>query len=355
LVFALRDQRNQISSLNLAREQLHMIEERVSVGASAPLERAQALTQIATSETNLLTATQYVATTENALKQLILRDPTDAAWSTQIEPIDQPPSAPTPVNLQDLLAEAFANRPELNSLRLQQDINSIDVEYYRNQTLPRFDAQSTISTTGYAGSPLPRPFISGSPTNNSTAFLFDQINQLRGTLGQPPLTIPPASTAIPDNLIGGYFRALGNVLDFRAVTFGLAIEVPIRNRTAKANLAGARIQGEQLVAQARSLEQTIEVDVRNAAQAVEITRRQILAARAARESAEIQLAGEQQRYRSGLSTTFLVLQFQNQLVNARTAEIRAEASYNQAIANLQRATATTLHANNVTVKTPSTP
>jgi outer membrane protein TolC len=95
--------------------------------------------------------------------------------------------------------------------------------------------------------------------------------------------------------------------------------------------------------------------VRNAAQAVEITRRQIQAARAARESAEIQLAGEQKRYRTGLSTTFLVLQFQNQLVNARTAEIRAEANYNQAIANLQRATATTLRANNVTVKTPSTP
>jgi outer membrane protein TolC len=105
----------------------------------------------------------------------------------------------------------------------------------------------------------------------------------------------------------------------------------------------------------RALEQTIEVDVRNAAQAVEITRRQILAAQAARESAEIQLAGEQKRYRTGLSTTFLVIQFQNQLVNARTTEIRAEANYNQAIANLQRATATTLRANNVTVKTPSTP
>jgi HAE1 family hydrophobic/amphiphilic exporter-1 len=355
LVYALRDQRNQISSLNLAREQLHMIEERVSVGASAPLERAQALTQIATSETNLLTATQYVTTTENALKQLILRDPTDAAWSTQIEPLDQPPLAPTPVNLQDALAEAFTNRPELNSLRLQKDINSIDIEYYRNQTLPRLDLQSTLSTAGFAGSPLQRPFIGGDPTNNSTAFLFNQINQLRGSLGQPPLTIPPASNAIPGNLIGGYFRALSNVLDFHAVTFGLAIEVPIRNRTAKANLAGARIQGEQLLAQVRALEQTIEVDVRNAAQAVDITRRQILAARAARESAEIQLAGEQKRYRTGLSITFLVLQFQNQLVNARTAEIRAEANYNQAIANLQRATATTLRANNVTVTPPSTP
>jgi outer membrane protein len=355
LVYALRDQRNQLSSLNLAREQLYMIEERISVGASAPLERAQALTQIATTETNLLTATQYVTTTENTLKQLILRDPAAAAWSARIEPTDQPPLNAGPVNLQDALVEAFANRPELNRLRLQQEINSIDIQFYRNQTLPRADAQSTVSTTGFAGSPLQRPFITGDPTNNSTAFLFDQINQLRGALGQPPLPIPPASNLAPGNLIGGYFRALSNVWDFHAVTFGLAIEIPIRNRTAKANLAGARIQGEQLSAQVRALEQTIEVDVRNAAQAVEITRRQILAARAARESAEIQLAGEQKRYRTGLSTTFLVLQFQNQLVNARTAEIRAEANYNQAIATLQRATSTTLRANNVIVNPPSTP
>ncbi|HEY7181396.1 MAG TPA: TolC family protein, partial [Blastocatellia bacterium] len=355
LVYALRDQRNQISGLNLAREQLQMIEQRVSVGASAPLERTQALTQIATSETNLLTATQYVTTTENALKQLILRDPADAVWSTQIDPTDRPPLQPTSTPLQDLLAEAFTNRPELNSLRLQLEINGIDIEYYRNQTLPRLDAQSTVSTAGFAGSPLQRPFIGGDPTTNSTAFLFDQINQLRGSLGQPPLTVPTASNSIPGNLIGGYFRALGNIWDFHSVTFGLAIEIPIRNRTAKANLAGARIQGGQLAAQTRSLEQAIEVDVRNAAQAVEITARQVRSARAARESAEVQLAGEQQRYRTGLSITFLVLQFQNQLVNARTAEIRAEANYNQAIANLQRATATTLRANGVTVNTPSVP
>src|SRR5262249_4995351 len=212
---------------------------------------------------------------------------------------------------------------------------------------------STISTAGFAGSPLQRPLIIGDPTNNPSAFLFDQVNQLRSALGQSPVPIPPATNSVRDNLIGGYFRALGNVWDFHTVTFGLAIEIPIRNQTAKANLAGARIQGEQLLAQARALEQAIEVDVRNAAQAVEITRQQILTARAARESAEIQLAGEQKRYRTGLSTTFMVFQFQNQLVNARTAEIRAEANYNQAMANLQRATSTTLRANNVTVTTPS--
>ena len=353
LVYALRDQLNQVSSLNLAHEQLRMIEERISVGASAPLERAQALTQIATSETNLLTATQYVTTTENALKQLILRDPAAAAWSARIEPTDKPSLGAAPVNLQDALKQAFANRPELNRLRLQQEINSIDIQYYRNQTLPRVDAQSSISSAGYAGSPLQKPLITGDPTTNSSAFLFDQINQLRNSVGQSPVPIPPATNSVRDNLIGGYFRALGNLWDFQTVTFGLAIEIPIRNRTAKANLAGARIQGEQLSAMVWALEQAIEVDVRNAAQAVEITRQQILTARAARESAEIQLAGEQKRYRTGLSTTFLVFQFQNQLVNARTAEIRAEANYNQAMANLQRATSTTLRANNVTVTTPS--
>src|SRR5262245_48443503 len=353
LVYALRDQLNQVSSLNLAHEQLRMIEERIFVGASAPLERAQALTQIATSETNLLTATQYVTTTENALKQLILRDPAAAAWSARIEPTDKPSLGAAPVNLQDALKEAFANRPELNRLRLQQEINSIDIQYYRNQTLPRVDAQSSISSAGYAGSPLQKPLITVDPTTNSSAFLFDQINQLRNSVGQSPVPIPPATNSVRDNLIGGYFRALGNLWDFQTVTFGLAIEIPIRNRTAKANLAGARIQGAQLSAMVWALEQAIEVDVRNAAQAVEITRQQILTARAARESAEIQLAGEQKRYRTGLSTTFLVFQFQNQLVNARTAEIRAEANYNQAMANLQRATSTTLRANNVTVTTPS--
>jgi HAE1 family hydrophobic/amphiphilic exporter-1 len=355
LVYALRDQQNQLSSLNLAREQLRMIEERISVGSSAPLERTQALTQIATSENNLFAATQYVTTTENSLKQLILRNATADAWSARVDPTDRPVLGPTPINLQDALAEAYANRPELNRLRLQQEINNIDIKYYRNQTLPRVDAQSIISTAGFAGSVLQRPLIVGDATDNSSSFLFDQINQLRASLGLPPVTVPDVTSQVSKQLIGGYGRALGNIWDFRTMTFGLAIELPIRNRTAKANLEGVRIQGEQLLATVRSQEQAIEVDVRNAAQMVEITWRQILAARAARESAEVQLAGEQQRYRSGLSTTFLVLQFQTQLVNARTAEIRAEANYNQAVANLQRATSTTLRVNNVTITPPPKP
>lgn len=352
LVFALRDQQNQLSNLNLAREQLRMIEERISVGASAPLDRAQALTQIATSETNLLTATQFVTTTENALKQLILRNTAAAEWSARLEPTDQPTLDTAPIDLKDSLKQAFANRPELNRLRLDQDINGIDIQFFRNQTLPRVDIQSTILSSGFAGTGVQSQLINGGPDTSATAFLLDQVDQLRSAQGLPPARIPITNGPSVRNLIGGYGQALRNFWTAPTVTVGLTIQFPLRNRTAEANFAGARIQREQLLATIYAQEQAIELDVRNAAQAVEITRRQIQTARDARESAEIQLAGEQKRFQTGLSTLFLVFQFQNQLVSARTAELRAEANYNQAIASLQRATSTTLRDSNVTVVTP---
>jgi outer membrane protein len=355
LVYALRDQQNQLSNVNLAREQLRMIEERISVGASPPLDRAQALTQIATSETNLLTATQYVTTMENALKQLMLRNTAAAEWSARIEPTDQPAVDLATINLEESLREAFANRPELNRLRLEQDINGIDVKFYGNQTLPRVDIQSTVSSSGFAGTGLEKQLISGDPATTANAFLLDQVNQLRLAQGLPAVSTPLTNGPSVRNLIGGYGQALRNFWTAPAVTVGVTIQLPLRNRTAEANLAGVSIQRERLLATIYAQEQAIELEVRNAAQAVEITRRQIETALAARESAEIQLAGEQKRYQTGLSTIFLVFQFQNQLVNARTAELRAQANYNQALASLQRATSMTLRANSVSIVDPSKP
>ena len=134
---------------------------------------------------------------------------------------------------------------------------------------------------------------------------------------------------------------------------GVAIQFPIKNTTAKANFSGASVQQEQIEASLRSQDQVIEVDVRNAAQAVETSRRRVLAARDARVNAEMQLEGEQRLYQVGRSTTFLLFQRENALTNARNAELRAETDYNKALADLQRATSTTLRANNVLVDTPT--
>jgi outer membrane protein TolC len=97
------------------------------------------------------------------------------------------------------------------------------------------------------------------------------------------------------------------------------------------------------------------MDVRNAAQAVDTAQKRVVASKLARESAELQLDGEQKLYDVGRSTTFLLLQRQNELTTARTNEIQAQTDYNKALADLQRATSATLRINNVVVQDPTKP
>ena len=363
LVFALRDQQNQIANLNLTRENLRRVEAQIAAGAIAPLERAEVQTELSRRESDVLLATQSVTVAENNLKQLILRDPQAREWSAQLTPTDAPTFDTTPVNLMDALAEARTNRPELRRLNLSREINAIDLQFFKNQTRPRIDLQATLATTGLAGTPVSTggefPLISGPAEASVNAFLLSQINILRAGQGLGPAIVPTITTdnGIPTNLIGGYGRNLRNLfsLDTRNLVAGVTIQIPLRNRTAEANLAGARIQRDQLEATTRIQEQSIEVEVRNAAQAVETARRRVLAARSARENAELQLAGEQRLYQVGRSTTFLLFQRENQLAHARNLELRAETDYNKALADLQRATSTTLRANNIVVETPAAP
>ena len=364
LVFALRDQQNQIANLNLTRENLRRVEAQISAGAVAPLERAEVQTELSRRESDVLLATQGVTVAENNLKQLILRDTQAPEWSAQVTPMDAPSFDSTPVNLNDALAEARANRPELRRLSLGREINDIDLKYFKNQMRPRIDLQATVASTGLAGTPVLTggevvPLISGLPEASVNAFLLNQVNILRAGQGLGVATIPTVTidTGVPTNLIGGYGRTLRNLFGFDTRNFvaGVAIQIPFRNRTAEANFAGAQIQRTQLEATTRLQEQSIEVEVRNAAQAVETSRRRVLAARSARENAELQLAGEQRLYQVGRSTTFLLFQRENQLANSRNLELRAETDYNKALADLQRATSTTLRANNIIVNTPTVP
>jgi len=153
---------------------------------------------------------------------------------------------------------------------------------------------------------------------------------------------------------GGTFQSLGNLFrsDSPSYSVGVTFEIPFRNTTAKANLAGASIQQQQTEAQTRSQEQIVVADVRNAVQAVETSRQRILTARRARDNAEIQLEGERKLYEVGRSTTFLLFQRENALTNARNAEIRAETDYNKSLSDLQRATSTTFRLNNIEVDSP---
>ena len=368
LVFALRDQQNQLANLNLSRESLRNVEAQIAAGAKAPLERAEVQTELANRETSLLTAVQAVAVAENNLKILIFKEPTSPDWSAQLTPTDTPKFDTTPVSLPDALKAARDNRPELRRLRLQNDINDIDISFFKNQTKPQIDLVGTLALTGLAGKEVPGtvpagtqvPLIGDDVATVPDAFLLDQIRSIQIAQGLPQAVVPlitPEIRGINPILIGGYGRNLRNLFggDTRNVTVGVSISLPFKNKTAEANLAGARIAKEQLQATTRSQEQTIEVDVSNSAQAVESSRQRVLSAREARVNAELQLEGEQRLYQVGRSTTFLLFQRENALANARASELRAETDYNKALADLQRATSTTLRANNVIVEAPIAP
>ena len=320
LVFSLRDQQNRAANLDLTKENLRQVEARIAAGAAAPLQKAEVSTELANRESDVLIASQQVSISENTLKQLILKDPASSQWSDSYVPTDKPVFSADIVNLDNAVKDAVANRPELQRLNLQREINKIDRDFFKDQVKPQVDFNTSFSLDGLAG----------------TSAI---------TVGGA--TVNPA-------FVGGYGKTLSNVFsaDYRTFSAGVTISFPVRNRTAKANLATARFQQERIEAQARSQEQVVIAEVRNAVQAVETGRQRVLTSRRARENAEIQLDGERKLYSVGRSTTFLLFQRENALTNARNSEIRAETDYNKALADLQKATSTTFVVNNIVVDSP---
>jgi HAE1 family hydrophobic/amphiphilic exporter-1 len=127
------------------------------------------------------------------------------------------------------------------------------------------------------------------------------------------------------------------------------MSLPIRNRTAMANVAVGVAEGKRLAAQSQMVELSVAADVRNSLQGVAAARARLDSAVAARTFAEDQYLSEQRQFQAGTSSVFLVLQRQTDLISARSREIRASADLGKAAADLERATARTLTVRGISV------
>lgn len=358
LVFALRDQQNRVENLDLSRENLRQVRVKIKAGSVAPLAEAEVLTELANRETDVINAAQLVANAENALKQLILRDPNSPEWSAQITPSDRPSFGEDKIDLDAVVKDAITNRPELSRLRIEREVSDINIQYFRNQLKPRIDLNASYFLAGLAGTPtgsldaVTLPLIGGDPLTDPDAFLLQQLRILNPGIVVPNVVFP---SSVNPRFTGGYAKSLRNLFstDFRTINVGVTISFPLKNQTAKANLATAQAERTQLEASTRSREQEVIVEVRNAVQAVEAARQRIFSAREALKNAQIQLDGQRTLFQLGRSDTFLLFQRENQLAAARNALIRAETDYNKALADLQRATSTTLTMNNIQIDTPT--
>lgn len=347
LVFARRDEAIKRASVELAKTQLEHNLRQVAQGTLAPAEVTSARVEIARRTDEAEAATETIARAENALKALLSQPSNDELWNATITPTDQPEVRTTaPLPVADALKTAFTNRPELEQYRLRGELNGVDVEYLRDQTKPQVDLVASYGTTGLAGATR----TEANPIIASNQQLIDRINQLSQVASLPALT-PVSFGTIPDRYYGGYGQSLGNLFrnDARAFRVGVNITMPFGNRTAKANLGRALVEGRQIDVERQRAEHQIEVEVRNALQAVATSQRRIEAAQTSRANAELQLKSEQHKFDAGLSTNFLVLDRQNALSLAQGRELKAITDYNKAVSEMQRALATTLKNKNIEI------
>jgi outer membrane protein TolC len=350
LVFALRNLQVQIDAVKQARVQLESNQRLVEKGVLAPIEIVAASTQVTTFEQNVYTAQEQVTRSENTLKTLILADRTAPLWSRPLTPV-------TPVNLEaprvpleQAVSAALRNRPEVAQLQTSAEINQIDTRYFRDQTKPQVDLVGTYTAVGLAGSPTAA--ASGNSGTGSNALLRTRVNELSALAGLPPLDATTGGGSVNPNLIGGYTQSLSNLIgqDYPTYRVGVRLALPLRNRTAEANLGRSLAEGSRIQNQRAQTEQVIEADVRNATQALRSAEARLASAAATRSSAEQQYESEERQFRAGTTTVFLVLQRQNELLAARGRELQAQTDLNKAIAEFERSTGSTLEANNVAVR-----
>lgn len=310
LAAAGRDVEVRAAAVALAEQQLGETRTRISVGTLPGNEEAQPRAELERRRGELLAAQEQAVRAENALKSLILDEGGDPLWTLRLVPSDSAETEAKPIDVPALLSAAVEMRPEIEEARAGLASRGIEVRAARDERKPRLDAFASYGRRGLAGGLNP----------DAAAFL-----------GQP--------VVVPPNLAGGFGRSLGTIGDglYPDVRIGLALSVPIGNRTARANLAIAEAAERQAGSGLARVRQAVRIEVLNAVAAAETTRERISAAGAAREAAETQLGSEQERFAVGMSTNFLVLTRQNELSRARLDEILALSDHRKALTELQRA------------------
>lgn len=347
LVFARRDYQIKKESVDLARTQLEHNERLVSAGSLAPADIISAKVELERRIDETEAAVDVIQRAENSLKSLMLTPEKIEMWQSELVPVDSPQvdvNAKLPLN--DAVKMAYSSRPEMEQYKLRSEINSIDTQFYQDQAKPQIDFFTTYSMNGLSGNLRE----GANPISTMNSGLYEWLNKLDRPAGLGPY-VPASGGTIPDFLRGGYGLSLSNMFsnDFRTVKVGVNINLPIRNRTAQGNLGRSLAEGKRILTEKQKVEQLIEIEVRNALQAVATASRRVEATKNSRINAELQYDSEQRKFDAGQSTNFFVLDRQNALSSARGRELRALTDYTKAVAELQRATSTTLTSNNVNV------
>jgi outer membrane protein TolC len=324
LIYAIENLKVKQQSLDLARDLLSKNKREVEVGMVAPIEVLSAEAEVATREADILQAEIAVTNSEDLLKTIINIEAEEGAGLLQIEPSDAPTQEARSVSLDEALKTALAMRPDLQAARVGLKNDEINVAYAKNQVLPELNFYTSYWSPGISG----------------TQLLYLDGNPLTGVVvGKIP---------------GGAGAALSDALGLRYENWsiGLQLNIPVSAFSSRAQYEVSRIGYEQSIVNLANLEQQIFLEVRTAVRAVEINFKRVLGYRAARELAEKKLEAEAKKLKVGLTTNYVVLQYQRDLTDAKTAELRALIEYNLTLAYLDKSLGLGLKNKNIEFQSP---
>ncbi len=303
LVFAIENRKVKERSLQLTRVLLEDNRRKLERGVVARIDVTKAAASLAAQQEGILTADAAVQNAADRLKRLV--DPALLRRDVDLIPADAPPAPAEELDEkaaeERAMAIALERRPEFRRLRRQVAAQETLSAKAGNDLLPRLDL------TG-------RAFLLG----------------------------------LQDSFSGAWRRM--DDLECRELAVGLAFEYPLEGSASRGAARRAELEARRLRLQRRGLEDQVLVEVREAVRAIKTDEKRIEAARRARMLAEEELEGEMARREQGLSTTYRVLDAQEDLAQARTNELKALIDYGLSLHRLDLVSGTLLEKNGVVLK-----
>ncbi|MGH9482128.1 MAG: TolC family protein, partial [Terriglobales bacterium] len=290
-------------AVDLAQKILNDTQRQVEIGTMAPLQVTQARATLATNQQTLIAAQTNLEYNGLLLKNAITKNLSNpslaAADVVTTDQINVPPSE-TIQPVADLVKLALQYRPELATTRINLGISEMSLKATKNELMPTLN-------------------LVGSYNANSL---------------QP-----------------NYGKTFGDVFqgNFPSYAIGFNLQVPIRNRSAQADVARAQLQLQQSYLQQQQEINNIVISVVQAQYALQSSRAQVLAAQDAVTLNRETLDADQKKLDLGATTVTQVLTDQSNTTTAESNLVSAQSAYIQNKVNIERLTGRTLTANRISV------
>jgi outer membrane protein len=303
----------------LYEDNMHKVEQ----GEQAPIEITRAQAQVASNQQALISAEGLVEQQELVVKTALTRGglANPLIRSAHIIATDTVtiPATESVQPVEDLIAEALRDRPDLAQAGIQVENSQSSLKGSLNALRPELDVVGTVQNGGLSGN----------------------INPVGAAL-------TPGSALYP----GGYGTALGQIFKNNFPTYGIGLQLtlPLRNRVAQADAVRDELQLRQTEARRQQFQDQVRLEVADAYVALQQARAAYEAAVQSRVLQEQSVTVEQKTFDVGLATNYLVIQYQTYLAQARSSEVAAKGAYAKAKLALDRATASTLEVNQVSIQ-----